>query len=122
MEFLPRPTGRTSLPVACTLTPPEAPARVRRWQRLQERAAPQTDLQPGRLEIRYLPADGVLAELRDLVDAERECCSFVTWEVGTVDGRPTVRVTAPGAGPEAVLAVAAMFGVGDGPGQAPVAP
>jgi hypothetical protein len=108
--------------VACTLTPSEAPARVRRWQLLHERAAPLADLRPGRLEIRYPPADGVLAELHDLVDAERACCSFVTWDVTTVEGRPTVRVTAPADRPESVVAVAAMFGVDEGAGQAPAAP
>ena len=77
MELRPEPTGRTALPVACALTPSEAPLRVRRWQLLHERAAPRAELRPGRLEIRYLSAMGVLAELHDLVEAERACCSFV---------------------------------------------
>ena len=109
------------LPIACTLTPSDVPGRLRRWQRLHERAAPSAELSAGRLEIRYRAADGVLDELRALVDAERSCCAFVTWDVTDTDGRPTVRVSAPAGRPEAVLGVAAMFGVDEQPRQAPPA-
>ena len=109
------------MPIACTMTPSDASDRLHRWQRLHDRAAPSAELSAGRLEIRYRAADGVLEELRALADAERSCCSFVAWDVIDTDGRPTLRVSAPAGRPEAVLGVAAMFGVDEQPPQAPSA-
>ena len=118
MPASPGSAGRTVLPLACTLTPADVPDRMRRWQLLHERAEPSVEVRPGRLEIRYVAAPDVLDELVELAAAERTCCGFVSWGVTEVDGRPTLQVTAPPDRPEAVLPVAAMFGVEQTP-QAP---
>jgi hypothetical protein len=106
------------VPVACTLTPVDATGRLRRWQRLHDLAAPRAELAPGRLEVGYEPLAGVLDELRDLAAAEQTCCAFVTWRVADVGGRPTLVVTAVEDDPDAVLAIAALFGAAEPP-QAP---
>ena len=99
------------LPLACTLGPEDGPARLRRWQRLHDIAAPVADLSAGQLEVRYQPVEGVGEELAALAAAERECCSFADWHVTTVEGHPVLRVTAiPGAPDDAVEPIAAMFG------------
>ena len=45
--------------------------------------------------------------LLDPVEGEQECCSFATWLFSEDEGRLVLRVTAE---PEAIAAVAAMFG------------
>jgi hypothetical protein len=111
------PVGRQLVPVACTLTPDDVPARMRRWQLLRERAAPVAELHDGRLEVRYVGGDGVLDELRELAAAEQACCAFATWSVADHDGGPSLLVAAPDQ-PEALAGVAALFGLGE-PAQAP---
>ena len=109
MSQAPDAAGRPGLPVSCTLGPVDGPDRLRRWQRLHERAAPEVQLRPGTLEVRYADGPGIAEELAELVAAERDCCAFVTWSTTRVDGRPTLRVTAPDGRPEAVDPVAAVF-------------
>ena len=81
-----------------------------RWQRLHEAAGPVAQLDAGRLEVRYHPGPGVLAELADLAAAEQACCSFVTWSVTEVEGQPVLHVVSPADTPEAVAPIAALFG------------
>jgi hypothetical protein len=101
---------RTPLPVACTLGPADGPARLLRWQRLHDTAAPVARLHDGQLEVRYQPGPGVREELADLAAAEQTCCSFVAWSVTEVHGHPILRVTAPAGAAEAVTPIAALFG------------
>ncbi len=56
------------------------------------------DLVPGGIRLRAAP--GAVAALSELIDLERECCSWINFEVG--DGS-VVTLTAEGEG-EAVLA------------------
>jgi hypothetical protein len=51
-------------------------------------------------------------ELVVLVDAERECCSFVSWTVGRKGTRSVLTVTADPATLDDVAAIAVLFGVG----------
>ena len=99
---------RDPLTIACTLGPDDGRARLLRWQQLHEHAAPAAHLDGGRLEVRYPPGPGVQEELISLAAAERACCSFAEWTVTSVDGKPTLQVTAA---PDALGTVAALFGV-----------
>jgi len=101
---------RNALPVACALGPADAPARLRRRQQLEQRAAPVPSLRSGRLEVRYRAEPGVAEELASLAAAEQSCCSFVTWNVRAIEGQQVLYVTAPSETPEAVVPIAAMFG------------
>jgi len=102
---------RTPLPVACTLGPEDGETRLRRWQQLNQRAAPVSTLHGHQLEVRYRAEPGVAEELAALAAAEQSCCSFVTWSVAVIEDQPVLRVTAPPEAPEAVEPIAAMFGV-----------
>jgi hypothetical protein len=99
-----------ALPVACTLGPDDGRGRMLRWQRLDQRAAPVARLVDGQLEVRYRPGEGIQEELAELAAAEQICCSFATWEVSSVKGQPVLRVTASAEDPDAVGAIAALFG------------
>jgi hypothetical protein len=56
------------------------------------------------LELRFAPAAGLLAHIADVVDAERQCCPFLTFriEVEASGGPMTLHVTGP-PGTRAVL-------------------
>ena len=103
---------KSPLPLACALGPEDGRSRLLRWQRLHEAAGPVAHLDGGVLEVRYEPGPGVKAELAELAAAEQTCCSFATWSVSEVEGHPVLHVMSPTGTPEAVAAVAALFGAG----------
>jgi hypothetical protein len=84
-----------------------------RWRRLHELAAPVASLAGHRLEVRYQPGAGVEQELAELAAAESTCCAFVTWNVTSIDGQPTLRVTTTPEAPDALEPIAALFGVSE---------
>ena len=100
---------RTGLPVACTLGPDDGSARLRRWQALAEKGGPSARRSGHRLEVSYQAEPGVRDELEALAAAERECCSFVAWEVSQDGDLPVLRVTADPSDPDAVAPIAALF-------------
>lgn len=102
--------AESRLPVACTLGPEDGPARMRRWQALADRGRPSARRSAHRLEVRYEPEQGVRDELEALAVAERQCCSFLAWEVSDDGGRPVLLVTADSGAPGDLAAIAALFG------------
>lgn len=111
MDGDPKLTQNSSLPLACTLGAQDGRSRMLRWQRLHETAGPVARLDAGRLEVRYQPCPDVQAELAELAAAEQTCCSFATWSVSEVQGRPVLHVVSPTDNPNAVSPIAALFGV-----------
>ena len=97
------------LPLACTLTPDDGATRQRRWEALAERANPTATRHDGTLEVRFQPGPGVSEELTALADAERDCCSFVDWQVAEDHGQPVLRVLSKG-DPDDVAPIAILFG------------
>lgn len=97
------------LPVACTLSASDGPARLRRWQNLHQSTPPTAQLTNGVLEVHYQPGPEVLAELQDLVAEERVCCAFVSWAVTEDSGQPVLRITAQPGSPQDIEPIAAMF-------------
>jgi hypothetical protein len=67
--------------IACTLSARDLAAQAARWRRLRSSAGfERVDTEDGlRLAFQHTPA--VESELRSLVAAENECCSWATWEV-----------------------------------------
>ena len=98
------------LPVACALGPEDGRARVHRWQSLAATASPRARRSGYRLEVGYAPDRGVREELESLAAAERQCCSFVSWEVRLDEGHPTLHVTADPRRPDDIAPIAALFG------------
>jgi hypothetical protein len=109
-DVVPDPAGRGELPLACTLGPADGAERLRRWQRLAAVGAPVARLAGHRLEVRYQPRPGVLAELQSLARAEAGCCAFAEWAVTERDGQPTLVVATEPDAPERVRPIAALFG------------
>jgi hypothetical protein len=71
----------TDLPVVCTLGPAALRARrVGLLAGLVRRAAEQQEF-PGGRRLRFLPADQILPEIARVVDAERQCCRFLRFQV-----------------------------------------
>jgi len=78
--------------IACTLSPDELNETENAWRKLFRLSLVSREEVPGgvRLEVHPGSADA----LRSLIDIERDCCRWITFEL---DG-PVVTMTSPGAG------------------------
>jgi hypothetical protein len=79
------PENRDLLPVACTLGPADGARRLADWRRITEEAGVGHSVTPGMVTLRFRKAPGVGAELQRLVTAERDCCSFLGWNLVQID-------------------------------------
>jgi hypothetical protein len=94
--------------MACTLT--EAELRERRRSILQSmcEAAIHAKPIPDGYSYQFRPTSQVLAQLSNLVDLERRCCQFLTFEIVVRPQEPIrLEVTGP---PEAKATIADFFG------------
>jgi hypothetical protein len=83
--------------IACTLSPSElASRRGQLLPGLIERASEVTDLDDG-LRMRFDTRPGLLAELVNIIEQERTCCSFLRFHLDAEpgDGPITFEVTGP---------------------------
>ena len=84
--------GASSEVIACTLTPDDLEKTEQAWQKLFRLSLISREEVPGGLRLEVHP--GSADALRSLVDIERDCCRWITFEL---DG-PVVTMTSPGAG------------------------
>jgi len=82
--------------IACTLSPDDLKETEKAWRKLMELSLVSRDDVPGGLRLEVHP--GSAQALRSLVDIERDCCSWITFEL---DG-PALTMTSPGAGEAAI--------------------
>jgi len=82
--------------IACTLTPTELKATASAWQKLFRQSLISRQEVAGGLRLEFHP--GSARALRQLIDIERECCRWITFEL---DG-PSVTMTSEGAGASAI--------------------
>lgn len=82
--------------IACTLTPEDLKNVGQAWQKLFRESLIGRQAVPGGLRLEVHP--GSAGALRSLIDIERECCQWVTFEL---DG-PVVTMTSPGPGEAAI--------------------
>ena len=82
--------------IACTLSPDDLKETEKAWRKLFELSLVSREEVPGGLRLEVHP--GSAEALRDLVDIERDCCRWITFEL---DG-PGVTMTSPGAGEGAI--------------------
>ena len=92
--------------IMCTLSTDEATVRGQRWRRLRDRAAAEVVTIDAGLRLRFQADPGIEAELRELAELERACCSFADWTVTAEDGWVCLDITAEG---DALAAVQSMF-------------
>ena len=100
------PSRPVELPVACTLDGGAGAERLQRWRALSARGAPVVRRRADALVATYPAGPGVDEELRLLVLAERECCSFAQWEVHREDGSVVLTIEASADG---IAAIEALF-------------
>lgn len=81
------------LPVACTLGQDDGARRLADWRRITADAGVGHAVTPGMVTLRFRDAPGVGAELQRLVTAERDCCSFLGWNVVRADNEWRVDVS-----------------------------
>ena len=86
----------TSDTVACTLTPAELKETSAAWQKLFHLSLISRQEVPGGLRLVVHP--GSAEALRQLIDIERECCRWITFELAG----PSLTMTAAGAGASAI--------------------
>jgi hypothetical protein len=100
-------TGDTG-PVACTLTSADLTAQVGRWTQLIARAMTGRAETPDGVRVSFRSEAGAEEELRALVAAENECCSWAAWTVDTSTGTTVLEVRSAGDG---VATLRSMFGL-----------
>ena len=82
--------------IACTLTPEDLKDVGQAWQKLFSESLIAREEVPGGLRLQVHPGSAVA--LRSLIDIERECCQWISFEL---DG-PVVTMTSPGPGEAAI--------------------
>ena len=97
-----------SLPIACTLDGLETGRRWREWEKMLDS---RLDFQNSGQQLTVtFPGDGDLrTRLTDLVEAERLCCAFVSWDLDQDANHFELRVSGSSDG---VAAIAESFGLG----------
>jgi hypothetical protein len=85
--------GRRLLPLACTLGPNDGAARLDAWRGVSAAAGRGRTVAAGQVILRFREEPGVGDELRRLVEAERECCAFLGWQLTHAAGEWTVEIT-----------------------------
>ncbi|MGQ0848548.1 MAG: hypothetical protein ACT4OP_05430 [Actinomycetota bacterium] len=95
-----------SIPIACSLETDAARRRWRDWKALagQLRAVERSDQH---LTIRYGADHPLRAKLERLVEAERQCCGFVAWDLDDRGDEMVLTIRGDNFG---VMAMAEAFG------------
>jgi hypothetical protein len=97
------------LPISCTLGPSDGAERRRRWQALGDAGAAGARRSDHCLEVRYRAEPGIRDELEALAAGERDCCSFVTWDVTHESDEAVLHVRPDPASPGDLDAIAILF-------------
>lgn len=90
-------TFRDDLPVECTLGASDRRGRVAAWHALCEGALTASAAGPDSFEARFSDTDENRARVEQLVELERECCAFLSFELERRDGSAILCITGPGA-------------------------
>ena len=83
------------LPIACSLGPDDAAARGDEWRRVAAQALVERIREPGSARLRFRTMAGVRQTLDDLVEAERECCPFLTLALTEEGGEIVLSIAGP---------------------------
>ena len=82
------------IPIACTLTPTEAPDRIVAWRAALAKAHTRESTAEG-FRLRFAVDAAIAAELGDLAAREVECCAFFTFTLAISAGELLLDVAAP---------------------------
>ena len=103
---------RAELPIACTLGPGDAAARMGRWQQLAASAQQSVRRDGHRVTVRYRADPAIREELHLLTQAERECCAFAEWKLTEQDDNVALEVSARSGRPDDITPLAELFRAG----------
>lgn len=79
----------TSLPIACALSPAALRARREGLLSALVRRAVDRQASANGCRLRFEAADDILATIAEAVEAERQCCRFLTFQISVeADGGP----------------------------------
>ena len=90
----------TPIPIACTLTAADYRARLAEISASSRDALRRVEQRADVLDLRYAPA--AAARVRALVEKERTCCAFLTFDLRETADEVQLLVTVPEAALEAV--------------------
>jgi hypothetical protein len=85
----------TNLPIACTLSTDELPARLHEIRSLSRLALRDKRLDGVRAELRFAPLRGVHERLAAIVAAESRCCAFLDIQLAATPTELTLTIEAP---------------------------
>lgn len=100
---------------ACTLSGPDLADRIQEWAAVTARATSR-DLEGNRIVSTYPVDDDVVTELRRLIAAEAECCSFMTFRVDETRGGIRVELEVPQGMSDVLPAMLGLVAVTDDQG------
>ena len=83
-----------SEPIACNLSSPDLSDRVAAWRSLGAQALRRT-AEPGRVVSTYPKHPELAGALTELIEAERECCPFLEFEVREQESEIEVELRYP---------------------------
>ena len=86
----------TDLPIACTLSPDTMTTRrAGLLPGLAARAQRREDL-PGGVRLQFAPSGETLAAIAATIDAERQCCRFLTFDLHVEAGEGPIALSVTG--------------------------
>ena len=94
-------------PIACSLTESELTERMASWREVASRGTSRY-AEKGRIVSSYRRDERLLQQLRELIAAEAECCSFMQFNIEERPEEVVVELRVP---PEMSDALAVMLGV-----------
>jgi hypothetical protein len=83
------------LPIACSLTAAEFPARMAQVAAVGEDALLDTDIAGVRARLRFAAAAGVRERVEAFAEAEQRCCPFLSFDVTDAPDAVLLRIDAP---------------------------
>jgi hypothetical protein len=83
------------LPIACSLSATELPARLAEITTLGRDALIDVLHEPGHAELRFAGGDGARDRIEAIVRAEAQCCAFLNMDVREESGLVVLSITAP---------------------------
>jgi hypothetical protein len=83
------------LPIACSLTAGDLEARLAEIRAVGESALRERELDGKRVRLSFDLSDDVATRLRRIVDAEQECCAFLTLSLETRADAIVLTIEAP---------------------------
>jgi hypothetical protein len=97
------------VPIACTLTADELPARRHQIRSLGKDGLLSVEHDMGRATFRFRSGAQMRRRIDEIVEAESRCCAFLDFRVEEAGGATLLTISAPAGGEPALGEFAALF-------------